>query len=322
MTHSRNMAVARVRSPNVGLSGGTRWDPDIVPHDIGPSGTDASAEFVDLVVGTPVETQRVHIGSGKPPSAMTTHSYTVISSSAATTSQDVLSVLSREFGNKRIAIAGETIGRAWDPYFTLHGFEIREPQSLQPEMQAARNEKLNLTGLARWVTISQLWPSLRITAAVFGDLSEDLGSGAASIRGTSESGTRNFESIIREIAATPGCGPAVSNRLRELRLQQSEDSESAEVSIESLKSFVAFLHSVRGIRLPSLSLTPDGNIYASWRKYDRVFSAEFRSGGLATYVLFRPALGGTGSKLRSTGSVPAGQLLSIPETSPAVWAFS
>ena len=318
MTYSRSMAVTRVRSPDIGLSGGTRWDPDIVLHDIGPSGTDASAEFVDLVVGTPVDTRRVYIGAGRRPSAMTTRDYTVISSSAATTSQGVVSVLSKEFANKPIAIASEAIGQARNPYFTPHVFEIREAWSLQPEMQAARN----LTGLVQSVTINQVSPSLRVTAAMFGDLPDDLGAGAVLIRAPSESAIRGFESIIREIAAIAGYGPPVSNRLRELRLQQGEDPESAEMSIESMASFVAFLHSVRGIRLPSLSLTPDGNIYASWRKRDRVFSAEFRSGGLATYVLFRPAPGGTGSKLRSAGSAPAVQLLSIPETSPAVWAFA
>lgn len=314
--------MTRVRSPDIGLSGGTRWGPDIVPHDIGPFGTDASAEFVDLAIGTPVGTRSVYIGSERRPSAMTIHGYTVISSSAATTSQDVVSVLSKEFANKPSAIAAEAIGQAPDPYFTPHVFEIREAWSLRPEMQAARNQNLNLTGLVQLVTINQVSPSLRLTAPTFGDLPDDLGAGGALIRTPSESAIRGFESIIREIAAIPGYGPPVSNRLRELRLQQGEDPESAEMSIESMTSFVAFLHSVRGIRLPSLSLTPDGNIYASWRKRDRVFSAEFRSNGLATYVLFRPAPGKAGSRLRSTGSTPAGQLLSIPETSPALWAFS
>lgn len=314
--------MAKVRSQDIGFSGGTRWGPDIVPHDIGPSGTDASAEFVDLVIGSPVDTRHVYLGSVRPRSAMTTHDYTVISSSAATTSQDVVSVHSREYPNKLIATAAKAIGQAWDLYFTPHVFEIRETWSPQPEMQAARNQSLNLTDLVQRVTINQAWPSLRLTAAIFDDLPDDLGAGAALIRAASESAIRGFESIIREIAAIPGCGPSVSNRLHELRLQQGEDPESAEISIESMESFAAFLRSVRGIGLPSLSLTPDGNIYASWRKHDRVFSAEFRSGGLATYVLFRPAPGGTGSKLRSAGSAPASDLLSIPETSPAVWAFS
>lgn len=322
MIHSRSMAVTRVRSPDIGLSGGTRWGPDIVPHDIGLSGTDASAEFVDLVIGAPVGTRPVDIGSGRRPSAMTTHDYTVISSSAATTSRDVVSVLSKEFANKPIAIAAEAIGQARDPYFTPHVFEIREAWSLQSEMQAARNQNLNLTGLVQWVTIDQVSPSLRLTAAMFDDLPDDLGAGAALIRAASESAIGGFETIIREIAAIPGCGLPVSNRLRELRLQQGDDPESAEMSVESMASFVAFLHSVRGIRLPSLSLTPDGNIYASWRRRDRVFSAEFRSDGLARYVLFRPAPGDLGSILRSAGSAPANRLLSIPETSPAVWAFS
>lgn len=322
MTHFGSMAVTRVRSPDIGLSGGTRWDPDIVPHDIGPSGTDASAEFVDLVVGTPMDTRRVYIGSGRRPSAMTTRDYTVISSSAATTSQDVVSVLSKDFANKPSAIAAEAIGQAWDPFFTPHIFEIREASFLQPKMRVAWNQNLNQTGLVQWVTISRVSPSLCFTAAMFGDLPDDLDAGVALIREASESAIRSVESLTREIAAIPGCGLSVSNRLRELRQQQSEDPESAEMSIESMASFLTFLHSVRGIRMPSLSLTPDGNIYASWRKGDRVFSAEFRTGGLATYVLFRPAPGETGPKLRSAGSTPAGQLLSIPETSPAVWAFS
>lgn len=314
--------MAKVRSQDIGFSGGTRWGPDIVPHDIGPSGTHASAEFVDLIIGSPVDTRRVYLGSGRPRSAMTTHDYTVISSSAATTSQDVVAVHSREYANKLITTAAKAIGQAWDLYFTPHVFEIRETWSPQPEMQAARNQNLNLTDLAQWVTINQAWPSLRLTAAMFDDLPDDLGAGAALIRAASESAIRGFESIIREIATIPRLGLSIASRLRELQLQQAQDSESAPVSVESAESFVAFLRSVGGVSLPSLSLTPDGNIYASWRKRDRVFSAEFRSNGLARYVLFRPAPGDLESKLRSAGSAPANRLLSIPETSPAVWAFS
>lgn len=115
----------------------------------------------------------------------------------------------------------------------------------------------------------------------------------------------------------------VSNRLLELREQRSnEEPEGPGVSENSAECMMKMLSSVKGLRMPALSITPDGNVYASWRNASgAVFSVHFLENGETRYVILRRDDNSPGVWIRSTGSAPANRVLTIPETSSAKWIF-
>jgi len=70
---------------------------------------------------------------------------------------------------------------------------------------------------------------------------------------------------------------------------KEEDPDSLGMSARSLQSFANFLLSNTNINCPTISLTPDYNIYASWRhEQNRLFSVHFLPNGDARFVIFKP----------------------------------
>ena len=70
---------------------------------------------------------------------------------------------------------------------------------------------------------------------------------------------------------------------------KEEDPDSLGMSARSLQSFTDFLLSHTNLKCPTISLTPDYNIYASWRgQHNRVFSVHFLPNGDARFVIFKP----------------------------------
>ena len=70
---------------------------------------------------------------------------------------------------------------------------------------------------------------------------------------------------------------------------KEEDPDSLGMSAGSLRSFTDFLLSHTNLKCPTISLTPDYNIYASWRcEQNRVFSVHFFPNGDARFVIFKP----------------------------------
>lgn len=70
---------------------------------------------------------------------------------------------------------------------------------------------------------------------------------------------------------------------------KEEDPYSPGMSARSLRSFTNFLSSHANLKCPTISLTPDYNIYASWRgEQNRLFSVHFLPDGDARFVIFKP----------------------------------
>jgi len=70
---------------------------------------------------------------------------------------------------------------------------------------------------------------------------------------------------------------------------KEEDPDSLGMSDRSLQNFIEFLLSHTNLKCPTISLTPDYNIYASWRcEQNRVFSVHFLPNGDARFVIFKP----------------------------------
>jgi len=135
--------------------------------------------------------------------------------------------------------------------------------------------------------------------------------------------SHNVESLIDAIGALPNIGQIVSERLRALALLRQEEADASGMSVDSLLGLYLALSGVSDLALPSITLTGDGNLYATWRiDRERVFSAHFLGKDEARYVLIRPDPRDSSRTLRSTGSVPADSVFKLPETSAARWAFT
>ena len=70
---------------------------------------------------------------------------------------------------------------------------------------------------------------------------------------------------------------------------KEEDPDCLGIAAKSLRNFNNFLHLHTNLKCPTISLTPDYNIYASWRdEQNRVFSIHFLPNADVRFVIFKP----------------------------------
>ncbi len=98
----------------------------------------------------------------------------------------------------------------------------------------------------------------------------------------------------------------LANRLLTLFYDaKEEDSASLGISAGSLRNFYKFLLLHSNLKYPTISLTPDYNIYASWRgEQKRIFSVHFLpTNGDARFVIFIPNVRHPERQIRISGAV-------------------
>ena len=80
---------------------------------------------------------------------------------------------------------------------------------------------------------------------------------------------------------------SISKRLFELLEDvKEEETESAGISIESLRSFYNFLQTHSNLKKPAIALTPINDIYVSWKdELGSVFSINFLSSGFVRFAI-------------------------------------
>jgi len=105
----------------------------------------------------------------------------------------------------------------------------------------------------------------------------------------------------------------IANRLLNLfDLSKEDEPDFIGIEIESLKSFYAFLLSNTNLKRPLISLTPDNNIYASWRGDEgRVFSIHFLPDSDVNFVIFTPNKKRPERKTRTAGKTTFDMLMEI-----------
>ncbi|MBS3905740.1 MAG: hypothetical protein KGZ49_01770 [Syntrophaceae bacterium] len=94
---------------------------------------------------------------------------------------------------------------------------------------------------------------------------------------------------IRTSISTP-YWEGLTNRLVTLfNDAKEEDPASPGISVGSLRNFYNFFQSHTDLKCPTISLTPDNNIYASWRvDQKKVFSVLILPNGDSRFVIFKP----------------------------------
>jgi hypothetical protein len=102
----------------------------------------------------------------------------------------------------------------------------------------------------------------------------------------------------------------VANRLLVLLNDAKEDDPtSIGIVLGSLRSFYNFFQLNTNLKFPTISLTPENNIYASWRaKHNRLFSVHFLPSGDVRFVIFKPNDRHPELQIRLSGTVTTDML--------------
>ena len=99
------------------------------------------------------------------------------------------------------------------------------------------------------------------------------------------------------------CHESLANRLLILfNDAKEEDSASLGISVGSIRNLYNFFRLHTNLKCPTISLTPDYNVYASWRgEQNRVFSVHFLPNGDTRFVIFKPNNRHPGRQIRLSG---------------------
>ncbi|GMQ79906.1 MAG: hypothetical protein BMS9Abin03_357 [Thermodesulfobacteriota bacterium] len=83
---------------------------------------------------------------------------------------------------------------------------------------------------------------------------------------------------------------SLANRILALfKDAKEEDPDCIGIAVESFRNFYNFIQLHTNIKCPIISLTPEYNIYASWRgKKNQVFSIHFLPNADVRFVMFKP----------------------------------
>ena len=105
----------------------------------------------------------------------------------------------------------------------------------------------------------------------------------------------------------------LASRLSELqKAVQEEELDGRGITVRSLQHFIELLKAYPALRCPAVSVTPDRNIYASWKSgSDRVFSIHFLPDGKVRFVIFCPNDKHAGEVIRLSGAATVDVVMSI-----------
>ena len=106
---------------------------------------------------------------------------------------------------------------------------------------------------------------------------------------------------------------ALASRLNGLqKAVQEEEPDGRGLSARSMQQFIALLKANPALRCPIVSVTPDQNIYASWKsRPDRVFSIHFLPDGNVRFVIFCPNDKHPDQSVRLSGTATVDVIISI-----------
>ncbi|MFZ3089567.1 MAG: hypothetical protein WA240_02995 [Nitrospirota bacterium] len=96
---------------------------------------------------------------------------------------------------------------------------------------------------------------------------------------------------------------------------KEEDPNSLGIAVGSLRNCINFLQLHTNLKCPIISLTPEYNIYSTWRvEKNRLFSVHFLPNGDARFVIFKPNNRHPERTIRISGAVTADMLMETVAT--------
>jgi hypothetical protein len=130
------------------------------------------------------------------------------------------------------------------------------------------------------------------------------------------------EDEIQELIFRIRISPSISckelaNRL--LALLNDAKEEEVSIAIDSFRNFYSFFQINTNIKCPTISLTPEDDIYASWRSgQNRVFSVHFLPSGSVRFVILKPNHRHPEQQIRVSGTATS-DILRETVTPYGVW---
>lgn len=104
----------------------------------------------------------------------------------------------------------------------------------------------------------------------------------------------------------------VERLLTLLVITDEEEPDGPGIATGSLEAFLGFLQTNANFKFPSITLTPSGNIYATWkRSADEILSLHFLPAGDVRFVIFRPDERHVGQVTRLWGLTSLSSLLEV-----------
>lgn len=112
------------------------------------------------------------------------------------------------------------------------------------------------------------------------------------------------------------CHESLANRILVLFSDaKEEDPDCLGIAAESLRNFYNFFRLHTDLKRPTISLTPDYNIYASWKgEQNRVFSVHFLPNGDTRFVIFKPNDKHPERKIRLSGTATSDTIIKTVES--------
>ena len=112
----------------------------------------------------------------------------------------------------------------------------------------------------------------------------------------------------------------LANRLSNLfDAAKEEDPELPGISFDSIYCFYYFLQKHPYLKYPIITLTPDNDIYASWKGgLNQVFSLHFESNENVHFVIFKPNTNNPDRKIITYGTDAVDTLMEIIELN-SIW---
>lgn len=127
--------------------------------------------------------------------------------------------------------------------------------------------------------------------------------------------TQSAEEIISRVRTMLPIqhGARLASRLRDLqKAVQEEELEGGGIAVGSLHNFIELLQAHPALRCPAVSVTPDRNIYASWKSGpDQIFSIHFLPDGKVRFVIFHPNDKHPGQAIRLSGTATVDVIISV-----------
>lgn len=102
-----------------------------------------------------------------------------------------------------------------------------------------------------------------------------------------------------------------NNLLALYNIAKEENPTGLGIAVDSLSNFYDFLQLHTNLKIPTLSLSPDYNIYASWKTKEQLFSAHFLPNYEIHFVLFKPNKRHPKRKIRISGTATSDTLMEV-----------
>ena len=195
------------------------------------------------------------------------------------------------------------------------GLAVVGPSNLYVEVARGSGKTFIVKWTVAAVQRSEIAPATLVTSGALETLFTIGQGGSMATQQPPVADEQSVEEIIWRVRAVLPVKYRVrlAFRLRELqKAVQEEELDCGGIAVGSLHNFVEFLKAHPALRCPAVSVTPDRNIYASWKSgADRVFSIHFLPDSKVRFVIFRPNDKHPGQAVRLSGTATADVIIGV-----------